>query len=868
MKKYFVLFLLFYSVFSLSEGQIPTGYYNAASGKIGDTLRAALRDIIKTGHVKLSYTSSSSMDVWHAYAKTDVRSTPNNTTIWDMYSDQPGQMPAYFYTVFTSQCGTASGEGDCYSREHSMPNSWWGGLDDSNNPQYTDLHHLFPADQYVNLHKSDHPLGQVSVPTYTSTNGSKVGPCSYPGYTGIVFEPIDEYKGDFARAYFYMATRYMDQFSSWLTNYPGSEAPNVISGNNFQQWFINMLVEWNSNDPVSQKEIDRNNAIYYQTPQHNRNPFIDHPEYVCLIWNGTSCIAFPSITNVHISPANPNASSTVNILANITDNGSITFAKLYWGTTSTTLTNLKNMSITTAPTYSTTSAINAYPIGTKIYYKIVATNNTAHTTTSPIYYYEIPRPEPSNHASGLSCNSNTFYSITLSWTDAIGVNLPDAYLVKISNTGLSDIIDPVDGIPESDDIVTLNIPYGAQSCTFTGLAVSTTFYFKIFPYTNTGTNVNYKINGAIPTTSCSTSAGGGAFLCLDEGFDGGATAPFGWAFTGISSTYTSTGNYGTASPSIKLTTTGNTVYTKDVSSPAKVLLWIKGLGTDTASSLLVEGFNGLIWSNVGIVKPLPVVGTVKIFSNGLSGMSKFRFTYSKSVGSIAIDDIKIYDYTDSTAHAGPDITVCDGTSVTLNATGGVSYLWSNGALQGIPFTPHATTYFTVTVTNSDGCTATDDLIVNVNPIPITPFITQQGDTLFSNYATGNQWCNMQGAIVGATAQSYTISASGNYYLIETIDGCSSLPSNLFTAYSLHIDEAEKINSMFIIYPNPVENLIEIDAKDNNKYAVEIVDVMDRMVYKSTLSKKIIINVSNFSNGIYLVKIFTEKTTFVKWVTKN
>jgi endonuclease I len=285
--------------------QVPSGYYNNASGKTGNALRTALQTIISNGHVKLPYTSSS-FDVWDAYEYTDVTTT-GGTTIWDMYS-------LCNFTLFTDQCtGGTSSECVGYAREHSMPNSWWGGLDDSNNPQYTDLHHLFPADQYVNQKKSDHPIGQVSSPTWTSINGSKLGPCSWPGYTGTVFEPIDEYKGDIARAYFYIATRYMNKLSGWVTAYPSSEAGNVINstGNNFKQWFIDMLVSWCIEDPVSQKEINRNNNIYYHTPQKNRNPYIDHPEYVCMIWASSYCsvVSIPksnTISKNHLFKLYPN----------------------------------------------------------------------------------------------------------------------------------------------------------------------------------------------------------------------------------------------------------------------------------------------------------------------------------------------------------------------------------------------------------------------------------------------------------------------------------------------------------------------------------------------------------------------------------
>lgn len=281
--------LVIFYVFSyfLSFAQIPAGYYDNATGKTGGILKAALRDITTAGHVKITYTSTS-YDVWDAYAVTDVR-PPNNTIVWDMYSDIPNGSN-YTFTIFTDQCGNSSAEGDCYAREHLIPNSWWGGADNPANPQYTDLHHLFPADQFVNNKKSAHPLGQTIAPTWTSTNGSKTGPCSWPGYTGTIFEPINEYKGDFARATLYFAARYMDSLSTWVTDYPTTEAQYVINptGNNFTQWYIDMLISWNNSDPVSQKEIDRNNAIYYDTPQNNRNPFIDHPEYLCEVWTCTN----------------------------------------------------------------------------------------------------------------------------------------------------------------------------------------------------------------------------------------------------------------------------------------------------------------------------------------------------------------------------------------------------------------------------------------------------------------------------------------------------------------------------------------------------------------------------------------------------
>jgi hypothetical protein len=131
--------------------------------------------------------------------------------------------------------------------------------------------------------RNNYPYGKVTNPSYTSGNGGKLGPCSFAGYTGIVFEPIDQYKGDLARGYFYMATRYENLIASWKSN---GNADNVLNGTSYpcyDEWFVNLLLSWHASDPVSQKEIDRNNVIYTSF-QHNRNPYIDHPEYVNSVW--------------------------------------------------------------------------------------------------------------------------------------------------------------------------------------------------------------------------------------------------------------------------------------------------------------------------------------------------------------------------------------------------------------------------------------------------------------------------------------------------------------------------------------------------------------------------------------------------------
>ncbi len=277
MKKTYLFISLIYFSSLFVIAQIPDGYYDNAAGLEGQALRAALHDIIDD-HDELNYAN-----LYDILDQTDEKS---NGKVWDMYSDVPGGTPPYEYTFFDDECGNYSGEGSCYNKEHSWPKSWFGG---KVYPMYSDLFHIVPTDGYVNGMRSNYPFGEVGNVMWESLNGSKKGDNTYPGYSGIVFEPIDEYKGDFARGYFYMSTRYFNEDNGW----PGSGA---VDGAELKTWTINMLLEWHYADPLSQKEIDRCNAIY--NLQNNRNPFIDHPLYVSYIWDPENAIEEIKLTDI------------------------------------------------------------------------------------------------------------------------------------------------------------------------------------------------------------------------------------------------------------------------------------------------------------------------------------------------------------------------------------------------------------------------------------------------------------------------------------------------------------------------------------------------------------------------------------------
>lgn len=245
-------------------GQAPAGYYDAAEGKNGADLKTALCNIITNNHQTLSYSS-----LGNYYPSTDATS---DGKVWDMYSSQ-------VYT-FSQNGSSANQEGQGWNKEHSFPQSWFKEA----SPMKADLFHVYPTDIKVNSIRSNFPFGKVGgSPSFTSTNGCKLGSSdSNTGYSGTVFEPADEYKGDFARTYFYMATRYEKSIDSWTSN---GTAGQILDGTEypvFKSWYKKLMLEWHHSDPVSPKEVTRNNAVY--AIQKNRNPFIDNPSYADMIW--------------------------------------------------------------------------------------------------------------------------------------------------------------------------------------------------------------------------------------------------------------------------------------------------------------------------------------------------------------------------------------------------------------------------------------------------------------------------------------------------------------------------------------------------------------------------------------------------------
>ena len=258
-----VLLLLY-----VTTAMAQADYYKSVDGTNGGaTLKTALYNLIKD-HKKISYGSGEDK-TWGAFYTTDAVVENGKRRVLDMYSNEK--------RYFGSKGSKVSG----MNIEHSVPKSWWGG---NQNNAYCDLHHLNPSDETANSRKSNYPLGELTSESWTNGVAS-VGKAKVDGNSTNAFEPSDEYKGDFARTYMYMFTCYQDlNWSTTQMNYANSSYPTL------KPWAVELLLKWHKQDPVSEKEVSRNNAVY--AVQGNRNPYVDFPQLADYVWGDSITYVF------------------------------------------------------------------------------------------------------------------------------------------------------------------------------------------------------------------------------------------------------------------------------------------------------------------------------------------------------------------------------------------------------------------------------------------------------------------------------------------------------------------------------------------------------------------------------------------------
>ena len=433
--------------------QSVNDYYEGFNWNLtGASLKTALFNKIKITTAGWDYG-----ELYDAYRIMDVR--PDGTHLWDIYSDSTD------YTLNDKRINASyKKEGDSLNREHVIPQSSFNEAA----PMKSDIHHVLPSDGYVNNRRGSYPHGNVTGSvTYTSNDGCKLG--SGGGNLGTVFEPMPQYKGDIARIYFYFVTCYENKMSS-----NSFSAFNKTTYPSIDSKYLSTYLQWAKDDPVSQKEIDRNNAAY--AGQGNRNPFVDCPYAIGAIWDsdhatdygvkgqytsgtgislskttvslisgGTTTINATSSEGTSISWTTSN-SGVVSLSSNSSNSGSnITLTAGNAGTatvTATTTINSKSYSKTCSVTVNSTKQVSSITIsGQTTSFTVGDTFSFGGTVTASYNDGTTANVTSSSNFSGYNMSSAGTQTVTVSYSYG-GVTKTASYQISVySSGGSTDISD-------------------------------------------------------------------------------------------------------------------------------------------------------------------------------------------------------------------------------------------------------------------------------------------------------------------------------------------------------------------------------------------------------------------------------------------
>jgi endonuclease I/chitodextrinase len=838
-------------VFLLSAGcfaQAPAGYYNSATGS-GYTLKTQLYNIIK-GHTDRGYAG-----LWTTYQTSDRdNQNENDNTIFDLYSENQSGADPYNYTYSTGQCGTYSGEGDCYNREHMIPQSVFN----ENAPMVSDAHFIPPTDGKVNGMRSDYPHGNVASASWTSQNGSKLGTSAVSGYTGTVFEPNAAFKGDIARMYFYFATRYENTVAGYSYAMFNGTSTQV-----FTTAFRDMLLAWHAADPVSAREIARNNAIYAR--QGNRNPYIDNPSYVNMVWGGGAPdTTAPSVPTSLSSASIATTSFTLSWTAS-TDNVGVsgydvyqdgvlktsvsgTSASITGLTASTTYAftvkakdaagNISSASsvlnvTTLAPTYCTSKGgsvadeyIGRVQLGT---INNASTGNNGYTDFTSI-------------STNLTKGSSTTITITPTWT---GSAYPEGMAVWIDYNNDKDFDD-------SGELV-----YSRAAST----ATPATGNFTVSSSAITGTTrmrVSMKYNGT--PTSCEQFQYGEVEdytvnLTTQAADTTAPTAPTSLAASGTTATTT---NLSWTASTDNVAVTGYNVYqgTTLLNTVTGTTYNVTGLTASTAYSFSV--------------KAKDAAGNISSASNTVN------VTTSASGGSIT--ELYFSEYLEgSSNNKALEITNATGASINLSTytvkkqTNGVG-AWSTGlALSGtlanngkFVIVNSAIASACYSTASANISTAAGEMTFNGNDAVglfksgVLVDVIGIFDGGSANFSADETLRRKTSATVPATTFNKTAD-----WDVLSVDTCNGLGNRA-------VNPKDNITAIeFEIYPNPSNGDFNVYFNNIEKgYSMEIYSVVGKKVYEKSNITTSNNTVSQLQAGIYLVKITKDSESVVKKVIVN
>jgi endonuclease I/chitodextrinase len=851
MKKIYSALLLLFVTTAIA--QIPSGYYTTATGT-GYTLKTQLYNIIK-GHTDNGYAG-----LYTIYQTSDRDYYfENDGTILDMYSENPTATDPYNYSAGTTQrCGTYSVEGDCYNREHIIPQSVFS----EQSPMVSDAHFITPTDGKVNGQRSNYPHGPVTSATWTSLNGSKLGTSTTSGYSGPIFEPINEFKGDIARMYFYFATRYENTVAGYSYS-----MFNGTSNQVFTTAFLNLLLTWHNQDPVSNREIARNNAIY--NSQNNRNPYIDHPEYVQAIWNPTADTQAPT------TPTNLLASGTTSNSVSLswtgsTDNIGVTGYNVYMNsvlktTVSGTTTTVTGLTASTAYSFyvvakdaagnssASSNVVNATTAaGTSITYCASQGNSTADEKIGKVVFgainntstgtagYENFTALTTNVTSG---TANTI-TITPSWT-ATAFSEGYAVWIDYNKNGLftdagelawskaTSTTTPATGTITIPASATLGTTRMRVSMKYNAIPTSC----EAIPY---GQVEDYTVN--IVAGTADTTA---------------PSAPTALTASGTTQT-TTTLSWTTATDNVGVT--GYDVYrgTTLLGTVSTTTYNVTGLTTATAYTFSVKAKDaaGNVSASSNVVNVTTTSGgstaTDLLFSEYIEGSSNNKALEISNATGAAIN-LSIYSIKKQTNGAGSWST---GLPLTGTLNNGSKFTIVNSAM--------ASTCYPISSANLS--TAATEMAFNGNDavglfkngVLIDIIGTFNGGT--ANFAADETI--RRKATVTSPTTTFNKTTQWDSFASDT---CNNLGSRIVTKES-KVEAVLDINDI-AIYPNPSNGTFSVN-NSNKMYSIEIYSIIGQKIYSEENSTKSEITLPNIAKGTYFVRVSIDSDSVIKKLIIN
>lgn len=857
--------------YSIDNFRILAEYYNdvhtfLAGGGSCEALMNEVNTVIGHNQSVVYYTSTN-YDLWDALLVTDRRMNDAGTAeiVWDMFTDIPSGTGEFEFDHCNNRDNGScpGGEGQCYNREHSFPRSWWGGT--TSYPADTfnfDLHHIVPSDRTMNVYKLNYPPGVVTTTSSSGSNGFKVGyNPSYPCSSMMYFEPIDEYKGDYARMYLYFITRYKSHIAGMFGN--STQGDCALTGASYPglaPWLMDVLLTWHANDPVSQKEIDRNNQIY--AIQGNRNPYIDNPQWVGYIWGDTQGNSCSDLASTCVPTSGSESVTTCNTYT-WAANG-----MTYSASGSYTATVVNAGGCDSTATLNLTVNAPAVPI-------VTVQNNCGSTTLT-------------------ATGTNLMWS-TGETTPSITVTSSGNYTVNQTASGCT-----------STDATAIASPLQPSTSTTTLTACDNYLwtdgntYASSGSYTQTLTNaVGCDSIATLDLTITNSSTGSEVVSACDS---------FTWPTNGT--TYTTTGTYTAtlvnAAGCDSIVTLDLTVNT--ASAP------IVTVQNNCGSSVLTATGSNLVWSTAETTPSITVTTggtyTVNQTSNGCtsSNTTVAAAPLQSSTSTTSVTYCDNYIWTDGNTYtasgtytqtltnaAGCDsIATLDLTITTYSASTDVvaacdSYTW----IDGNTYTANNNAA-TVTLTGANGCDSIVTLNLTItNSTNGTDVITacnnytwMDGNTYSSSNNTAT-WVLTNAAgcdsvvtldltidpstssVLTETAlDSYTLNGqvytqSGTYtQTISNSAGCdSTITLNLTVEHTGLIENEMNIS----VYPNPVNETLNIQSDVALEGKYQILDAQGRLIQLGELGVSVMINVSEISKGVYYLTFenYSMRIRFIK-----